>query len=625
MESKAGSYLKGATILTAAGILSRLLGLFFKVPLYYLIGSYGNGIFYNVTNIYNLLLMVSTVGLPTAISKMISENAAVRDYQGVSRVFRIALYALFTVGILSSAFLMFGAQWIIDMTGWPQDSYWSIIAIAPAPLIISLCSLYRGYFQGFQIMNPTAVSQILEQIVRVALGLLLAFVGAKVMNDIGYGVAGSVFGATAGGLIALLVLFVQYNFFQKKQKKVFSRQNPNAKARPMSFYLKRLVYIAIPVTLTSAIVSLFSVVDSWIYIPRLAKAGIDAMTATDMVGDLGNAEILINIPLVISGNLAVATMPSITESFTLGNRKLLREKINLAIQLIIIVGLPCCVGMSVLSDGIFDLLFHGSEYGGSILRWYAFATMLMMASNTFQSALQGIDRFRLPLYSLGIGAIIRISSSWILLAIPQINIYGIVISNLLTFAFLTVANYLFLKHYTGVRLEMGLLVKLILSSAVMGLLVWLCYEGMLMILPRTVSLILAIIIGVAVYALMIVLTGSLTADILYAIPGSGKILPYYNRLRVALHRDPIEPEEARDEDTEELPRIEAPKAPRAPKAEESKLSSGFQKARENNRRYMLEEHRKVEKLLREREAENRTKRVRRPDANARQEDEHGKD
>ena len=186
MSSKAaGSYIKGATILTAAGILSRLLGLFFKVPLYHLIGSYGNGIYYNVTNIYNLLLMVSTVGLPTAISKMVSENAALHDYRSVGRVFKVSFYSLLVVGAAATLFLFFGAQWIIDSTGWTQDAYWSIIAIAPAPLIISLCSAYRGYFQGFQIMNPTAVSQILEQVVRVGIGLLLAWYGAVILGNIG--------------------------------------------------------------------------------------------------------------------------------------------------------------------------------------------------------------------------------------------------------------------------------------------------------------------------------------------------------------------------------------------------------------------------------------------------------
>lgn len=535
-KKAAGSYIKGATILTAAGILSRLLGLFFKVPLYQIIGSYGNGIYYNVTNIYNLLLMVSTVGLPTAISKMVSENAALHDYKSVTRVFNVSFFSLLTVGAAATAFLLFGAQWIIDSTGWTQDSYWSIIAIAPAPLIISLCSAYRGYFQGFQIMNPTAVSQILEQVVRVALGVLLAWYGAIALGNIGYGVAGSVFGATAGGIAALILLLVLYLMYRSKNKIKLSHSRPGVETKSYKHLLKRLVYIAIPVTLTSAIVSLFSVIDSWIYTPRLAVAGIDAITATGMIGDLGNAEILINIPLVISGNLAVATMPSISESYILGDKKLLNEKINLAIELIILVGLPCCIGLSVLSGGIFDLLFPGSEYGGSYLLYYAYVTLFMMLSNTFQSALQGIDKFKLPLYSLGIAAVIRFASEWVLLAIPSINLYGIIISGMLTFVFLTISNYLFLRKYTGVRIDWRHLLAVFASSAVMGLLVWLCYYGLKMFIPRSVSVIIAVVVGVFVYGFMMIITGGLTPEVLVQLPGHAKLVPLYNRFMTRLGR-----------------------------------------------------------------------------------------
>lgn len=610
MSSKAaGSYIKGATILTAAGILSRLLGLFFKVPLYHLIGSYGNGIYYNVTNIYNLLLMVSTVGLPTAISKMVSENAALHDYRSVGRVFKVSFYSLLVVGAAATLFLFFGAQWIIDSTGWTQDAYWSIIAIAPAPLIISLCSAYRGYFQGFQIMNPTAVSQILEQVVRVGIGLLLAWYGAVILGNIGLGTAGSVFGATAGGIAALIMLVVLYLMYRSKNKIKLSHSRSGSHAKSYKSLLKRLTYIAIPVTLTSAIVQLFSVIDSWIYTPRLAVAGIDAITATSMIGDLGNAEILINIPLVISGNLAVATMPSISESYALGDRKLLSQKINLAVELIIIVALPCCIGLSVLSGGIFDLLFAGSEYGGYYLMYYAYVTIFMMLSNTFQSALQGIDKFKLPLYSLGIAAVIRISSEYVLLAIPSINLYGIIISGLLTFVFLTVANYLFLRKYTGVRIDWKHLVAVFFSSAVMGLLVWCCYYGLSSFIPRSISVIIAILVGVAVYAVMMIVTGGLSPEVLVELPGHAKIAPYYDRIMARLGRPGLAEKLA--EDQKEVEEDEPDHT-----ADLNSQSSGAKTEpvhiKKRSRRYQIDEHENINKLKKHRRGSARV--IRRKDS-----------
>lgn len=531
----AGSFIKGATILAAAGILSRLLGLFFKVPLYHMYGSYGNGIFYNVTNIYNFLLMVSTVGIPVAISKMVSENLARKDYHAVKGTFRISMITLVTVGGAASLFLFFGAQWMIDVTGWPQDSYPSILAIAPAPLIISVCSAYRGYFQGFQIMNPTAVSQILEQIVRVGLGLLLCWYGMYVMGNLGMGVAGSVFGATAGGIAAMLLLFILYELFKQKRDSRMMLASPERQSSKQLF--KRLIYIAIPVTLTSSIVSLFSVIDSGIYTWRLAAAGINAALGTSMIGDLGNAEILINIPLVISGNLAVAFMPSVSESFVLKDRKMLNQKINLAIRLIILVGLPCCVGLSVLSGGIFELLFPGSEWGPGYLRIYAYVTLFMMLSNTFQSMLQGIDRFRIPLYTLAMAAGIRFVVEYFLLAIPSVNLYGIIYAGMITFIFLTVSNFWFLRKYTHIHIDWKAVGAIILSSILMGICVYGVDRLMRLFLPGVVSLVIAILVGVVVYSAAVVLTHGMNEELLDALPGSAKLRPIYNKLSGFLVKD----------------------------------------------------------------------------------------
>lgn len=535
-EKKTGSFIKGATVLTAAGILSRVLGLFFKVPLYRMYGSYGNGIFYNVTNIYNFLLMVSTVGIPVAISKMVSENLALKDYRATEDTLKVSLRTLLIVGGVSSALLLFGAQAIINMTGWPQDSFWSIIAIAPAPLIISVCCAYRGYYQGFQIMNPTAISQIIEQIVRVVLGLAICAYGIYVLGNIGIGVAGSVFGATAGGLAALALLLGVYPLFKYSERKVYNRAKKQPQRKTYKQLFIRLLYIAVPVTLTSSIVSLYSVIDSFIYVPRLALAGINTDVATTLIGDFGNAEILINIPLVISGNLAVAFMPSISESFALKEKTVLNEKINLAVQVLILVGLPSCVGLSVLSGGISQLLFPNSECGYFLLG-YAYVTIFMMLSNTFQSILQGLDKFFVPLMTLLIGTIIRFVAAWILLAIPSINLYGIIYAGLLTFIFLTVSNYFFLKKYSQFKLNWMKVLGFIVSTALMAIGTLSIYRLFILFLPNVICVVLAIIAGVAFYATAIILTGSMSDELLDSLPGASKIRPLYNKINAHLNEE----------------------------------------------------------------------------------------
>lgn len=529
MSDRTSNYLKGASILVAAGIFSRLLGLFFKIPLYHMVGSYGNGIYGNVTSIYNLLLMVSTVGFPVAISKMVSESIAKKEYATAHRVFKISIMILVILGAASSLFLFFGAEWIIETAHWTSENYPAIVAIALAPLFISICSAYRGFFQGFQIMTPTAISQILEQIVRVFLGVALcwAFVG---QFGVGLGVGGAVFGATIGGVVAAILLAYLYHSFVSKNRRLLKTRT-GRRQKSNRALLKRLVIISIPVTLTAVLVTMFSIIDSFIYVSRLGVAGFNEVTATMMFGDFTNAEILITIPLIISGNLAVAMIPAISESFARRNRQEMNKKIMLAIRIIMLVAFPSCIGLSVLSYGIFDLLFPGSPYGGAILSTYAFATIFMMLSNIFQSILQSIDRFRIPLINLGLAIIIRFITGWIFLSIPMFNIQGIVISSIITFAYLTVANYLSVKRYTRIKVDfLHTLVKPLFAALIMGVMTYFTYKGVMSLLGGFMGIVAAVVVGVLVYAFVLIFVKGITEEEIKILPGREKLIGLYQRI-----------------------------------------------------------------------------------------------
>lgn len=529
MSDKTSNYLKGASVLAAAGILSRLLGLFFKIPLYQMVGSYGNGIYANVTNIYNLLLMVSMVGLPLAISKMVSENIAKGEYATAHRVFKLSMIALVIMGGLSSLFLLFGADWIIKTANWTAESYPAIIAIAPAPLIISVCCAYRGFFQGFQMMTPTAVSQIVEQIVRVILGVFLCWIFVSAFG-IGMGVGGAVFGATIGGLVAAIFLGYLYKSFLKQNHRLL-RKRTGRRQRSNKALLKRLLIISIPVTLTAALVSMFATVDSFIYVSRLGLAGFDAVEATIMFGDFSNAEQLINLPLILSGTLAVAMIPTMSESFALRDQKEMNKKIILAIRIILLVAFPSCIGLSVLSYGIFDLLFPGSPYGGAILSTLSYATIFMMLSNTFQSILQSIDRFRVPLINLGVAIVLRFVTGWIFLAIPAINIYGIVISSIITFAYLTVANFLSVRRFTGVKIDFfHTLVKPLFASLIMGLMTYIVFTGVQGFAGTFIALVISFVVAVCVYGIIMVFIKGITEEEIGYFPGNQYLLAVFDRI-----------------------------------------------------------------------------------------------
>jgi Membrane protein involved in the export of O-antigen and teichoic acid len=494
-----------------------------------MVGSYGNGIYGNVTSIYNLLLMVSTVGFPVAISKMVSESIAKNEYATAHRVFKLSILILGILGTLSSLFLFFGAEWIIETASWTAESYPALVAIALAPLFISFVAAFRGFFQGFQIMTPTAVSQILEQFVRVFLGVFLCWVFVGQFG-IGLGVGGAVFGATIGGLVAAILLAYLYRSFVTQNKRLLKTRT-RKRQRSNRALLKRLVIISIPVTLTSALVAMFSTVDSFIYVSRLGVAGIDEITATMMFGDFTNAEQLINLPLLISGNLAVAMIPAISESFAMHDRKAMNQKILLAIRVILLVAFPSCIGLSVLSYGIFDLLFPGSPYGGFILCTFAYATIFMMLSNTFQSILQSIDRFRIPLINLGVAIIIRFITGWIFLSIPLFNIQGIVISSVITFIYLTAANYASVKRYTHIKVDfIHTALKPLVAAIVMGIAVFFTYKGIASLLGGFMGLMIAVFIGIFVYSFVLILIKGITEDEIKVLPGSRTLLRFFRRL-----------------------------------------------------------------------------------------------
>ncbi|WP_133965187.1 putative polysaccharide biosynthesis protein [Eubacterium limosum] len=531
MRKTEKSWVKGAAILAAAGIFVRLIGILFRIPISNLVGSYGNGIFSNVFSIYSLLLMVSTVGFPVAVSKMISENVAIGDFRAVTNVFKVSLLTLFVLGGLSSLFLFFGASWLIGVTNWPSESIYAIQGIAFSPLIVAVCSVYRGYFQGFQNMLPTAISQVIEQVVRIVLGVFLCWYCVVMLQNVSLGVGGAYLGTTISSLAACLLLIVWHFYFTRKHKTLLlktSRKTPLSRKR----ILKRLVLIAVPVTLTSAMITFFSFADAMMYVDRLALAGFDSYTATALMGDFSYADTFVNIPLSISATFAAAMIPAISESFALKDQAGINERINTAIRLVVLVALPCCIGLSVLSDGIFMLIFPGSEHGAAIMEVYAFATIFIMLSNTFQSILQSIDRFIIPLIALLGASVVRIGCSYVFMAIPALNIYGVVLSTMLTFIFLMIVNFLFIRRYTRVRLSYtSTLVKPFIASAIMGMSALGCYNFLLPHTGNTVSVLAAIAVAAVIYFFLIIFFGILSEDELELLPGKRLLLPLMKKIQ----------------------------------------------------------------------------------------------
>lgn len=523
------SYIKGAGILAAGGLIAKLLGLFFKIPIGRILDSFGYGLYYNSYNIYNLLLTISIVGIPVAISKMIAERASVKNYYGVYSVFRLSMTVLVIIGGISSALLYFGANWIIDVANWDEGTYYAIVGLALAPFFVSIMCSIRGFFQGMQLMVPSAISQIIESVVRVIFGISLCY-----YLTVNYGQAMGAGGASAGATVAALVtmlflLFTFYLFMKDFGKKVI-RSKDNFKRESNRSLLKRLVQIAVPVTLASAVISLFGLVNSFTYVSRLGVAGINLKNATIMFGDFGLAQTMVNVPLTFSSAMAVTLVPAISASYALKDMNSISRKTEQGIRVMLLLSLPCAIGLSMYAIPIFELLFPTAKYGGEVLKYLAYSIVFIMVTNTLQSVLQALDKFMIPVWNLFIGLLVKLVLNYIFIAIPSINIYGLVISNIGAYMVSTMLNYRAIKRSINLKLNFKqTFVKPLTASLIMALAGINVFRLVSSLLGSNIGVLISIVICALVYFAALILLKGLSQQELALLPGGKRLIKLLRR------------------------------------------------------------------------------------------------
>lgn len=458
-------FLKGAFILASGGLMAKFLGIFFKIPLQRLIHDEGMGLFGLPYPIYTVLLSISIIGLPAAVSKLISEKLALGDLAGANKVFKVSFVMLFCIGIFTSAFLYFGANIIIQLLNWPQEAYYSIVGMSFAPFFVSIMSAFRGYFQGMQFMLPTALSQIIEQSGRVIVGVLLAYM--LVDRGIGCAAGGASFGATAGAFMGATLLFL---FFLKQRKRFSSMYIVKAKGRVDGSWaiIKKITWLAIPITIGAVLSSIMGLIDSIIVPARLLQNGYTVEGATILYGRLtGKAVTLVNVPLTFSMAMAASLVPAISQSFSQKNLYDLREKAAAGIKTTVMIALPAAIGLSLLAPQIIHLLWGKNEAGGDILQVLAVNVLFISLAQTLSSTLQGIDKVVVPVRSLIVGAAIKAIISYILLG-TYLNIIGTVIGSVAGYIVIMLLNYIVLKRSIGLKISIkDTVIKPLTASMVM--------------------------------------------------------------------------------------------------------------------------------------------------------------
>ncbi|NMC27310.1 MAG: polysaccharide biosynthesis protein [Syntrophomonadaceae bacterium] len=508
---KSGTFLKGALVLSVAGALSKILGALYRIPLARLLGGEGMGLYQMAYPIYTAILALATAGVPVAISVLVARKET-QGYSGDSqRILKVSLVVMLIFGFLLTALVMLCAPAIANQVLHQPRAYYPIMAVAPAIFFSSLLSVFRGYFQGYQRMMPTAVSQVIEQLFRVSAVITLAYL--LFPRGLEYAAAGATFGAVVGGAVGLGVLVIYLVNFRRSQPAIEGQVLYSGAAS--STLAREMIALAIPVSFGAFVLPLVHVLDAIIVPGRLLALGYSSSQATALYGQLsGMAAVLISLPTIFTISIATSLVPAISEAWTQKHRPLLNQRLNNGLRAGMIISFPCAAGLFVLAVPICALLYATPE-AGIPLEPLAFSAVALAAFQLSSAGLQGIGRPEIAMRNLIITGVLKTIFNYSLTSVALLNIKGAAIGTVAAFAVGSALNIYFLKRLTGVRYEVARMVRLLMVTIAMGISVVQLYGFMVAAgTGSALATAVSIAVGVLVYGGLLLVIRELDLDML---------------------------------------------------------------------------------------------------------------
>lgn len=551
-NSSKNSFIIQGSILAFAGILVRVIGLIYRVPLNRILGHDGVTYYSTAYDIYNIMILLSSQSMPLAVSKIVSEKLGKGEYKNAHKVFKGALFYGLVLGIVFGTFTFLGADWLaVKVYKIPQVAL-PLKVLAPTLTITCILGVLRGYFQGMGNMFPTAISQIFEQIINAivsivaayelgAYGLSLARISSLNFEDsealkLSWSAAGGTLGTFLGAVAAILV--VAFILFKNiKAIKANINTDVTNKTDSYSKITKIILYTITPVLISTTIYNISNLLDNPIFQNIMA---IVLKAPENLRSDLwgvysGEYRLLTTMPIAIAGSLATAMVPSLVRSYAQKNNQDVKSKINLAIKFSMIIAFPCGMGLSVLGGPINLMLFNDNSNIGSQIMIFSIFTVVAFSLSTISNAiLQGIDKLKVPIKNSAISIIIHLIILPVLLVIFKLNIYAVVIGDFLFGITVSVLNAHSIKKYTGYKQEYkNTFIKPLICSGLMGIVSLLTYKGVYkLISSNTLSVLVAIIIAVVVYGVTLIITKTITEDELLSMPKGNLIIKLLKKINI---------------------------------------------------------------------------------------------
>ena len=541
-KKKSNNFLIQGTILTAASIIAKIIGLIYRIPLTNILGDAGNSYYSTANEIYNIILMISSFSLPLAVSKLVSERLHRGEYRNAYKVFLCAVQFAVVAGGAAALFTYVFAGVITKYVMSFELAVHALRVLAPAIFICAIVGAFRGFFQGYSTMIPTAISQVIEQIVNAIVsivcagimfkyGMSLVAAGGDELLAPAWGAAGGTFGTVVSLTVAMLFLMMIYTMQKSTVRRQMRRDHTEYRESRREIY-RILILTILPIVLSTVVYNITNVADQGIFNKVLKSQGYtEAQYGTIWGIYTGKFRVLMNVPLSLASCLAPSVVPTLTAAMQRNNRQEAKEKIALSIRFTMLLTIPCAIGMGALGQPIIRLLFSSTKEGlplaGGIMQVGALMIIFYGLSTLTTGILQGLGELKKPLINCCIALVLHFILLYVLLTTARLNIYAVVIANIFFALVVCILNAMAIRRCLGYRQEFWKTFAVpTIASVIMAGAVMLVYAGVNKIAGNTAGTVIAILVGVVVYCVGMITFRGITIDELAEMPKGHLIIKF---------------------------------------------------------------------------------------------------
>ena len=545
-KAKKESFIQGIIAIMFSQVIIKILGLVYKLYLTNKegFGDEGNAIYSSGFQIYALLLTLSSIGVPNAISKLVSERLAIGDNKGAHRIFKVAFVTFALIGTCGTCILFFGANYIANTFLRIPEAELTLVALSPSIFFVSITSAIRGYFNGRGQMSTSAKSQTLEQVFKSLLTIIFVEIIATFSSS------NTTLMASGANLATTCATFLGFAYlhlyYKERRKEVWQDVNSsvNTKNERIKTIIRKTMLVAIPISLSSMLSVVNKNIDAFTVVRGLETflTGAEAKIQYGILG--GKVDTLTSLPLSFNIAFAVALVPAVATAIAKKDIYTAQKRISYSLLLTILIGLPCTVGMFMFAEPILNLLFPNAAEGATVLKISSLTILFTMLAQTINGALQGMGKVMIPIIGLACGAFTKLILNLVLIPIPEIGVNGAVIGSVVCHIISFMISFVILNKHIKINFNyVKCIIKPIIATIIMVICSWFVYINLGASIPNTISIILglnaqriatilSIVTAIVIYGICLIILKVFTKEEVYMLPCGEKIYKMFYKLGI---------------------------------------------------------------------------------------------